>query len=81
MEHVENSDEHHQHTPSAQAQNAALLLSRDHGAQESVCRSGVDMVALTVTVTGPNGRSVSGLTADSFAVFEDGVQQNVSLFG
>jgi VWFA-related protein len=39
------------------------------------------MVALTVTVTDAKGKCVNGLTADDFAVFEDGIQQTVSLFG
>jgi VWFA-related protein len=40
-----------------------------------------DMVGLTVTVTDARGREITGLTADDFAVYEDGVQQQVSLFG
>ena len=39
------------------------------------------MVALRVTVSDTTGHSVVGLTADDFAVYEDGVQQAVSLFG
>jgi Ca-activated chloride channel homolog len=45
-----------------------------------VFRTGVDVVALTVVVTDPQQRFVSGLTAEDFAVFEDGVQQDVSFF-
>jgi Ca-activated chloride channel homolog len=59
----------------------AVAAPRNASAQGSVYKSGVDMVALTVTVTDPKGRCVTGLTADSFSVFEDGVQQSVSLFG
>ena len=44
-------------------------------------RSGVEMVALSVTVTNGRGESVKGLTAEDFAVYEDGVRQPVSLFG
>jgi Ca-activated chloride channel family protein len=44
-------------------------------------RSGVAMVALSVTVLDGRGHSVEGLTAGDFAVFEDGVPQTVSLFG
>ena len=44
-------------------------------------RSGVEMVALSVTVLDGRGHSVDGLTAADFAVFEDGVPQTVSLFG
>ncbi len=43
-------------------------------------RAGVDLVALSVVVTDPQQRLVSGLAAADFAVFEDGVQQEVSFF-
>jgi Ca-activated chloride channel homolog len=43
-------------------------------------RAGVDIVALNVVVTDTQQRFVSGLTARDFAVFEDGVQQDVSFF-
>ncbi len=43
--------------------------------------SGIDLVALTVTVTDANRRHVSNLSADDFQVFEDGVLQRVSFFG
>jgi Ca-activated chloride channel family protein len=59
----------------------AIAPPREAVAQGPVYTTGVDMVALTVTVTDAKGRSVSGLTAESFAVFEDGVRQSVSLFG
>jgi VWFA-related protein len=59
----------------------AVAVPRDASAQGRVFKSGVDMVALTVTVTDAKGRCVTGLTADSFAVLENGVQQAVSLFG
>lgn len=44
-------------------------------------RSGVDVVALTVTVTDADRRFIGNLTAQDFQVFEDGVQQPVSFFG
>ena len=50
-------------------------------AQGAPFKSGVDMVALTVAVSDAAGHSVTGLTADDFAVYEDGVQQTLSLFG
>jgi VWFA-related protein len=50
-------------------------------AHAQMFRSGVAIVALAVTVTDSQGRSVSGLTAGDFAVYEDGVRQPVSLFG
>lgn len=43
-------------------------------------RSGIDLVALNVVVTDNQQNFVGGLTAENFAVFEDGVQQNVSFF-
>jgi Ca-activated chloride channel family protein len=45
-----------------------------------VYRAGVDLVALNVVVTDKQERFVSGLTAADFAVFEDGVQQDISFF-
>lgn len=47
---------------------------------DPVFRTGVDLVALSVVVTDPQQRFVSGLSADDFAVYEDGVQQDVSFF-
>jgi len=43
-------------------------------------RGGIDLVALSVVVTDTQERFVNGLTAADFAVFEDGVQQEVSFF-
>jgi Ca-activated chloride channel family protein len=43
-------------------------------------RAGVDLVALSVVVTDQQQRFVTGLGATDFAVFEDGVQQEVSFF-
>jgi len=50
------------------------------GAQSQTFRSGVDMVALTVTVTDPNGKYVTGLTDKDFTIFEDGVEQPLTFF-
>jgi Ca-activated chloride channel family protein len=44
-------------------------------------RSGVDLVALNVVVTDGEQKYVSGLNPSDFAVFEDGIQQDVSFFG
>ena len=60
---------------------AMVLVATHARAQGALFKSGVDMVALTVTVSDSAGQSVRGLTADHFAVFEDGVQQTLSLFG
>jgi Ca-activated chloride channel family protein len=45
-----------------------------------VFRSGVELVNVTVTVSDPRGRFVSGLRQDDFVVLEDGVPQEVSYF-
>jgi len=44
-------------------------------------RSGVELVALTVTVTDAHQRAVNDLSAANFSVVEDGVPQAVSFFG
>ena len=44
-------------------------------------KSGVDVVALTVTVTDANLKFIQNLGAQHFQVFEDGIQQPVSFFG
>ncbi len=49
-------------------------------AQPPVFRSGASLVALNVTVTGPDKRFVTGLEAGDFTVFEDGIQQDVQFF-
>jgi VWFA-related protein len=43
-------------------------------------RSGVDMVPLTVTVTGTDGKYVRNLTGNNFSIFEDGIEQPVTFF-
>ena len=43
-------------------------------------RSGVDVVSLNVTATGPSNSYVTDLTWDEFMVYEDGVQQEVTFF-
>jgi Ca-activated chloride channel family protein len=45
-----------------------------------VFRGGVDVVALNVVVTDAQQKLVTGLGMENFAVFEDGVQQDVSFF-
>lgn len=45
-----------------------------------IFRSGVDLVALTVTVTDGQQNFVTGLARGDFAVYEDGVQQDLSFF-
>ena len=43
-------------------------------------KGAVDLVALNVVVVDKQKQFVSGLTANNFAVYEDGVQQDVSFF-
>ena len=50
------------------------------GAQSGVYKSGVELVSLTVTVTDRAGRYVPSLTADDFAIFDDGKRQVISQF-
>ena len=48
---------------------------------QATFRSNVDIVALNVVVTDSDQKYVSGLRSSDFAVFEDGIQQDVSFFG
>jgi Ca-activated chloride channel family protein len=64
---------------SAQKPVAPLPQVQDQRADRKVFRSTASMVALNVTVT--DGRKlVTGLSADDFQVYEDGVRQQVSFF-
>jgi Ca-activated chloride channel family protein len=47
---------------------------------DTTFRTGVDLVALSVVVTDGEQQFVTGLMAGDFAVFEDGVQQDLSFF-
>jgi len=49
-------------------------------AQFGTFRAGVDLVTLSVTVTGPNGRYISDLEAGDFTILEDGKKQEISIF-
>jgi len=46
----------------------------------STFKSGVDVVALNVTVLDPQARLLAGLSRDKFSVFEDGVRQDIAYF-
>jgi Ca-activated chloride channel family protein len=66
---------------------AALVLLSALGTTGVLCqertatfKSAVDLVALNVVVVDGQQQFVSGLTADNFAIYEDGVQQDVSFF-
>lgn len=43
-------------------------------------RSGVDLVNVTATVSDDRGRFVPGLQQDDFAIFEDGIRQDITHF-
>jgi Ca-activated chloride channel homolog len=60
--------------------SALILFEFPLVAQQTTFRSGVDLVALSVVVTDGHDKFVSGLSADDFAVSEDGVAQQVSFF-
>lgn len=49
--------------------------------QTQTFRSETDLVILTATVTDRAGKRISTLQRESFAVFEDGVRQEVAFFG
>ena len=57
-----------------------LFAQQPDTPQAPVFRSGTNMVALNVTVTDGKKHYVTGLTQGDFAVFEDGVQQQVRFF-
>ena len=46
----------------------------------STFTSGIDVVALSVTVLDPQARLLAGLARDQFSVFEDGVRQDIAYF-
>lgn len=58
-----------------------LIVSSTSAERAQTFKGGVAMVALSVTVTDGRGDIVSGLTVADFAVYEDGVQQPVAVFG
>ncbi len=59
----------------------AVFLSAGHAAaQRASFRTGVDLVLLSVTVTGPGGRYVQDLSPEDFAITEDGRPQELAYF-
>src|SRR5438067_1814072 len=59
----------------------AVVAGIAAGAQQpSTFRTGVDIVTVTATVTGRDGRFVSGLGQDDFTIFEDGQHRDVLYF-
>jgi VWFA-related protein len=63
---------------------AAALLALAAGAitlqAQGPFRAGVELVSLNVTVTDPGNRYIADLEMGDFAVFEDGVKQDVTFF-
>ena len=45
-----------------------------------VFEAGIEVINLNVSITDARGQYVSGLTRDDFAVFEDGIKQDLSIF-
>jgi Ca-activated chloride channel homolog len=58
----------------------ASAEERSSRSQQPVFKAEVDLVALNVAVTDPQGRYITGLERDDFRVFEDGVEQKISFF-
>jgi Ca-activated chloride channel family protein len=54
--------------------------SSQDGQRSPAFSAAVDLVALNVTLTDERQRVVSGLEEQDFAVFEDGIQQEISFF-
>jgi Ca-activated chloride channel family protein len=45
-----------------------------------VFEAGIEVINLNVSITDPRGQYVTGLKKEDFAVFEDGVKQEISIF-
>ena len=59
---------------------AALLAAVVPRAQQPIFKGGVDLVNVTATVTDGDGRFMSGLTKEDFAVLDDGRPQEIISF-
>jgi Ca-activated chloride channel family protein len=68
-------------TATTATSTAALAATQPAASQPATFRTNVDIVALNVVVTDADQKYVSGLRPSDFAVFEDGIQQDVSFFG
>ena len=64
----------------SEATVAVAAVPTNNDVPSTTFRSGIDLVALSVVATDGQHNFVSGLSADSFAIFEDGVRQEVSFF-
>ena len=71
----------HHSTPAGLFMAAVLASVLGAEAQQRPSfRSGVDVVSLSVTVTGEHNRYITDLTEEDFLVYEDGVQQETTFF-
>ena len=71
----------HHSTPASLLMAAVLASVLGAEAQQRPSfRSGVDVVSLSVTVTGEHNRYITDLTEEDFLVYEDGVQQETTFF-
>ena len=70
----------HDATAAATAPAAAADASPSIVTKVPIFRSGVELVALNVVVTDGGSKFVTGLQPGNFAVYEDGVQQDVTFF-
>ena len=61
---------------------ALAITTADVSAQRQPApfHSGVEIVYLDLTVTGPDGSIVTGLTKDDFEIFDEGVRHEVAVF-
>jgi VWFA-related protein len=59
---------------------ASVMLYVGEMHADTTFRSGVDLVSLNVIVTDARDKFVKGLNQENFAVYEDGVQQELSFF-
>jgi len=67
-------------TPELPSPAAPAAAPAARAPEPTVFRAGIDIVALNVVVTDPQQRFVRGLEARDFAVYEDGIQQEVAFF-
>jgi len=66
--------------PDATGTSPSAVAAPPPAGAPTVFRSGVDLVALSVVVTDASAKFVTGLAPTDFAVYEDGVQQDVTFF-
>jgi len=66
--------------PDASTTSPSAVAARPSPDTPTVFRASVDLVALSVVVTDSSFKFVTGLRPQDFAVYEDGVQQDVSFF-